>query len=857
MSRRLYRLLLLMLPGWFREEFGREMTQAFVDSRGSFLANAPAVMGLAIRLHVEALRQDLRYALRTLRKTPTFTVAAIGTLAVGLGPTLVVASFLYQIVLSPLPFSEPDQLVRFWHARLERNQTRVPLSIPDYMDFRAKQDVFEAFAAHTGTSVAMIIDGAPRQVPGVLTTSPLHDVLRLHPSLGRRLLPQDEAPGAPPVIVLGPSLWRNEFGARTDVIGTHIKVDGADTTIVGVLPDGFDFPQGSANAWVPLTLDPQNGTRATQFLNGTARLKPGVSMAQAEDAMNGLALGLATAYPDTNAGKTVELFGLKEQINGDAPRLIVILGAAIAAVLLIACLNVASLLTVRASMRGAELAVRTALGATGRRLRRQLMVEHLLLAAGGGALAIPLGLALHRAIVGQQLLDLPRTATAFGWEPVAALVVLVLTIGAVLARIAIRRTSSLSASSALMGSVRQTSSRGSMRLRQGLVIAEVAATLMLLVTAGLMLESARRLSSVDPGFRTDNVLTFGVVLPGHAYMEANARLSFANRVVDGLKSLPRVRNATVGAYAPMGDMRGTRRFARADQPPPVTGQEPVALDLPVGADYFSVMGIEVKQGRAFTDRDGPDAPPVMVVSDTFARTHFPGEDAIGRQVRFYSSRPGGTPPPTREIVGVVRDVRQDGVRQAPMPQMYSPYAQNSWSFVSFFVLVDGDPRAIAASVQRVVTAVDPERPARDVLTTQAIVRGSTERHRAITFMLLALAGLAILLAMVGLYGIVATAAAARSREMAIRAAIGARPPELLRLVLGQALIAAAAGISIGLAASLVVTMGLDSLLYEVPARDPRILGATSALLLLVSGLAGYLPARRAMVENPAQILRSQ
>jgi len=857
MSRRCYRLLLLTLPGWFREEFGREMTQAFVDSRGSLLANAPAVTALAIRLHSEALRQDLLYAWRTLRQTPTFTFAATGTLAVGLGPTLVVASLLYQVVLSPLPFNDPDQLVRFWHARLERNQTRVPLSIPDYMDFRARQDVFEAFAAHTGTSVAMIIDGAPRQVTGVLTTSDLHDVLRLHPILGRGLLRQDEAPGAPPVIVLGPSLWRNEFGGRTDVVGTHVKVDGADTTIVGVLPEGFDFPQGSANAWVPITLDPQNGSRATQFLNGTARLKPGVSLVQAQDAMNGLALGLANAYPDTNAGKSVELFGLKEQINGDAPRLIVILSVAIAAVLLIACLNVASLLTVRASMRGAELAVRAALGATARRLRRQLMVEHLLLAAGGGVLAIPLGLALHRAIIEQRLLSLPRTATGFGWEPVAALVVLVLMIGAVLARVAIRRTSTVSASSTLLGSVRQTGSRGVMQLRYGLVIAEVAATLMLLVTAGLMLESARRLALVDPGFRTEDVLTFGVVLPGHAYMEPSARLSFANRVIDGLKALPGVRNATVGAYAPMGDMRGTRRFARADQPPPATGQEPVALDLPVGADYFSVMGIEVREGRAFTERDGPDAPPVMMVSETFARANFPGESAIGRQIRFFSSRPGGTPPPTREIVGVVRDVRQDGVGQAPIPQMYSPYTQNTWSFVSFFLLVDGDPSTLATSVQRVVTAVDPERPARDVLTLQAIVRGSTERHRAITFMLLSLAGLAILLAMVGLYGLVATAAASRAREMAIRAAMGARPPELLRLVLGQALIAAAAGIAIGLVTSLAATKGLESLLYEVPAKDPRILGATSAILLLVSGLAGYLPARRAMIENPAQILRSQ
>jgi putative ABC transport system permease protein len=856
-SRRLYRLLLLMLPGWFREEFGREMTQAFIDSRGSLLANAPAVMALGICLHSEALRQDLLYAVRTLRQTPTFTFAAIGTLAVGLGPTLVVASFLYQIVLSPLPFSESEQLVRMWHARLHRNQTRVPLSTADAIDFRAKQTVFEAFAAHAGTSVAMVIGGTPRQVSGVLTTSDLHNVLRVHPILGRGLQPQDEAPGAPPVMVLGPSLWRAEFGGRPDVVGTRVRVDGADTTIVGVLPDGIDFPPGTANAWVPLTLDPASATRGTQFLSTTARLKPGVSLAQAQDAMNGLALGLAQAYPETNAGKTVELFALKEQINGDTPRLIGILTAAIAAVLLIACLNVASLLTVRGSIRDSELALRTALGATGRRLRRQLLVEHLLLACGGGLIALPLGLALHGAIVRNRLLNLPRTATGFGWESIAVLGVLVVIIGAALAWIAVRRSATASASSTLLGSIHQTSGRGKMRLRQGLVVAEVAATLILLVTAGLMLESARRLAAVDPGFRTENVLTFGVVLPGQGYPDAKSRLSFATRVVDGLKALPGVRNATVGAYAPMGDMRSTRRFARTNQPLPATGQEPVVLDLPVGADYFSVMGIEVKEGRAFTEHDDPDAPPVMIVSETFARAHFAGERAIGQQVRFYASRPGGTPAPTREIVGVVRDVRQDGMRVTPLPQMYSPYAQNAGIFVSFFVLVSGDPNALAASVQPVVTAVDPERPARDVSTTQAIVRASTERTRAVSLMLLTLAGLAILLAMVGLYGTVATTAAARAREMAIRAAIGARPRALLRLVLGQALIASTIGVTIGLAASLAVTQGLGSLLFDVPANDPAILATTSGLLLLVSAVAGYVPARRAMVENPAQILRSE
>jgi len=856
MARRLYQLLLFMLPGWFREEFGREMTQTFVESRGSLLANARDLIALALRLHWDALRQDLVYATRTLRQTKTFTIAAIATLAVGLGPTLVIANFLYQIVLAPLPFEQPDQLVRLWQARLERQQSRVPVSIPDYMDFRAKQTSFEALAAHTGTSVAMVIGGTPRQVTGVLTSAALHDVLRIRPILGRGLEPTDEAPGASPVMVLGPSLWKTEFGSRADVVGTHVKVDGADTTIVGVLPEGFDFPLGSANAWVPLTLDPANATRGTQFLNVTGRLKPAVSIAQAQDAMNGISLGLAAAYPDTNRGKSIELFGLKEQLNGDTPRLIAILTAAIGAVLLIACLNVASLLTVRASMRGSEIAVRVAIGATARRLRRQLMVEHLLLAAGGGALAIPLGLGLHRAVVDQRLLNLPRTATTFGWEAIAVLAALVVIIGLALAWIAIRRSSAASTSATLLGSAKQTSSRGLVRMRQGLVVAEVGATLILLVTAGLMLESARRLASVDPGFRTENVLTFGVVLPGQAYMEQKSRLSFGTRVVEGLKGLPGVKNASMGGYAPMGDMRGTRRFARANQPLPPTGQEPVAIEIPVGADYFSVMDIQVKAGRTFTEGDGPDTKPVMIISEAFAKALFPNEDPIGQTIRFFSSRPGGTPPPAREIVGVVEDVRQDAMRDRPMPQMYAPYAQNSWGFLSFFVLVDGDPSTVAASVQRVVTFVDPERPARDVLTTGAIVRGSTERTRAITWMLIALAGLAILLAMVGLYGIVATAAASRAREIAIRAAIGAQPGSLLRLVLGQAIVAAAAGILIGVAGSIAVTRGLETLLFEVPARDPRVLASTSALLLAISVLAGYFPARRAMKENPAAVLRA-
>jgi putative ABC transport system permease protein len=636
-----------------------------------------------------------------------------------------------------------------------------------------------------------------------------------------------------------------------------MQVDGQSTTIVGVLPEGLDFPPGSSSAWLPLTLDPANPNRGSRFLNMTGRMKAGVSIVQAHEALDSIARALGEAYPDTNTGQLTEVISLKEEVNRDAPRLLAVLSGAIAAVLLIACLNVASLLTVRTSLRGTELAVRTALGATSRRLRWQLMIEHLVLAGVGGLIATGLGLALHRVIVQQQLLALPLTARAFGWPAIALLSVFVVAIGALFAWLAAYRTSQQAPSSMLLGTVRVTGTRGLMRLRQALVGAEVAAALVLLVTAGLMLQSAARLGAVDPGFRTSGVLTFGVVLPMAPYPQPTDRVRFVTRVVDRLRALPGVRQAAVGAYAPMGEMRSTRRYAIDDKPLPPNGREPTALDLPVGPGYFEVMGIQLRGGRAFTERDTADSAPVMIVSEEFARTALPGEQAIGRRVRFYSGRPGGTPPPTREIVGVVRDVRQDGIRARPIPQMYSPYPQVAWSMASFFLLVDGDARALAPSVQRAVSDIDPLRPARDILTTDAIVRGSTERHRAMTWMLLSLAVVALVLATVGLYGVSAMAANGRSRELAIRTAMGAEPSSLLRLVFMQSLVTAAIGVAVGIAGSFAVTRGLDAFLYEVQARDPRTVALTAMLLLAVTSLASYVPARRALAQNPAEILRTE
>ncbi len=869
MATRLYRTLLLTLPGWFREEFAAEMAAVFRDSlqdarrqggaapAALYLTTARDVFALAARLHLDAFRQDLSYAFRTLRRTPAFTAAVIATLAIGMGPTLVIANLLQQVVLKPLPFADSERLVSMWNAQPEKNAHEFPLSTPDFVDFRDGQANFAALAAHAGTSVAFVAGHEPRQVAGVLTTSELFQVLTVVPVLGRPLNRADSAPGAPAVIVLGNDFWRSEFGSRSDVVGAMVSIDGRQTEIVGVLPP-LDFPTGSRNYWVPLTIDPASGNRGSHFLSATGRLSGEATIAQASDTLNGIARSLAERYPSTNAGNLVELIPLKQQLNGDAPRFIGVLAVAIAAVLLIACTNVAGLLSVRASLRHTELAVRTAIGASLRRLRRQLFIEHLVVAAIGALGATLLALPMHRLLVEQRLLDLPRrTSATIGWPAFALLGVVVIAIGIALARVSARRPMLVGSAAALLSGARQTSHRAQLRMRRALVVAQVAGALSLVVVAGLMIRSATRLAAVDPGFRTESVLTFGMVLPMTAYPDPPARVQFVERVLGQIRAIPGVEAAASAGYAPMGQMRATRRFAPTDRPMPPAGSETLALDMPVGPGYFEVMGVPLIEGRTFTARDNADGRPVLVVSQTFAREMFPGQSAIGKQIGFYAARPGATPPPTREIVGVVGDVRQDGVSRQPISHMYSPYAQTAWGFTSFFLRVGGDPAAVSGMLQRAVSRVDPMRPVRDVKSTADIVRESLARQRAMTWMLGALAAIALVLASVGLYGVSATAATARSRELAIRAAIGAEPPALMRLMLTHGVVTGLIGVAIGAAVSLAATTGLGALLYETAPHDPATFAATAALLVTTALLATYLPARRALKMNPAEVLRSE
>ena len=867
MERSLYRLLLIALPGWFREEFAADMTADFVETLADARRNGAAaraalwlttvrdLLALSARLRLDAARQDIRYAARSLVRTPAFTLTAVGTLALGMGPTLIIANLVERVVVRPLPFAQPERLVAVWNAQPDKGRREFPLSVPDYVDFRDRQTAFAAIAAHTGTSVAFVATGEPRQIAGVLTTGELFDVLQVRPVLGRGFTRQDSEPGAPAVMVIGETFWRTEFGGRGDVVGQVVRIDGVPTEIVGVLPGGIEFPNGSDSYWLPLTLDPAQFNRGSHFLNATGRLAKGVSTAQASDALNGIARSLGDAYPSTNAGQGVEIVALQQQLNGDAPRLLAILSGAIAAVLLIACTNVASLLAVRSSLRGSELALRAAIGATGRRLRHQLVVEHLLLAVAGGLIAVLIAVPLHRFILEQKLLALPKAAITMAWPAYAVLGIVVVVIAIAFSWLTVRRTNRDGGE--LLRTTRATSARPQLRLRQALVVIEIAAALVLVVGAGLMIRSAARLAAVNPGFNIEHVLTFGVVLPSSAYRSPAERLQFVNRVIDKLKELPGVTAATSGGYAPMGQMRATRRYAPTDRPMAPPGAEPLAVDLTVNAGYFEVMGIPLREGRTFDSRDTADSRPVLIVSETFAREVFPGQSAIGKQIGFYSARPGGMPPPAREIVGIVSDVRQDGSSRQPVAQMYAPYSQSAWGFTSFFVRVDGDPSLVAASVQRAVSSIDPMRPVRDVLTTKQIVQSSSARQRAMTGLLMGLAGIALVLATLGLYGVSATSASARARELAIRAAVGARPSALLRLMLTQGLVIGVIGVVIGAAVSLGATRSLEAILYETEPRDPLTMAATAALLLAIVATATMIPARRAMSTNPAEVLRAE
>ena len=852
MSRRLYALVLLTLPRGFREEFGREMTQAFVDSRGSLLSNAAGVLVLAIRLRLDQLRVDLRHAVRGLKRQKTFTMTAVTTLALALGPATAVFSLINGVLLDPLPKARNlDRVVFTWAANPKQNRHEYPWSELNFVDHRARKQGLTALGAITGTS-ATIGGTVPQQVNGAWVSTDMFEVLGIAPSRGRRFTEADMQPGAPPTIILGHEYSRTRF-PDSDPVGQTLIIDGRPTAVIGVLPEGFRYPADDADFWQPLVIDRAASNRGQTYLRVLGRLADGVTAAQVEQQMNAVAIDLETLYPESNSGSRVEIVPATEQFTRGARRIVRVLGFAAIAIFLLACTNIASLLVVRTSGRETELSVRTALGASAARLSRQLLIEHLVLASIAGVAAIGVAAGLLRLVELTGLVPLHQIRRASLGPSAIGFLAILMTLTAVTLGWLVSRRATRAA--AISSGQRTSSTREVVRLRQVLVSVEIGAAVVLLAAAGLLLQSAARLIAVDPGFRTENVITFQVGLPMSRYMEPADRLRFIDGVVERLSQVPGVAAAASGAYAPMTTMRATRRFAIDGEPLPAPGTEPLAIDLPAGPTYAAVMGLRLIDGRWISATDRLESPPVVVISESFAKRHFPGQRAIGRRLRYFGGRPTAPPPPSPEIVGVVSDVRQFGMAEAEAPQMYVPHAQRPWTFTSFFVRTASDPRAVFGSLPAAVHAVDAERPLERMRTLDELVSASTADRRALSALLALAAVVALLISAIGVYGVTAATTASRKRELAIRAAIGANHGGLMRLVIRQGMVAAVAGIVVGMAGALAASSLLESVLYEVEARDPLTFGVVGVALLAVCWMATYLPARRALTINPALALK--
>jgi predicted permease len=858
----LYRILLLVLPRSFREEFADEMAQVFGDQLGRtsgtrrvalWLTTIVAVAGLSLRLRADHAAIDVKHAARGLMKQKTFTITAVATLALALGPATAVFSVVRSVVLDPLPGVNVRDVVYLWVTKPARNITEYPWSELNFLDYHEQKRGLSAMAAFTGTR-ATFGGEVPQQITGAWVSADIFDVLGVSPARGRRFEAADMQPGAPKVIVLGHDLARTRFG-DSEATGQSLMIDGEPTTVIGVLPEGVQFPAAGAEFWQPLIIDRTVSSRGANFLSVVGRLEPGATPASVIAHMNQVAAGMERRHPSTNTGAQVDVVPAATQLTRGARRIVSVLGLAALAIFLLAATNIASLMVVRAAGRQTELAVRAALGASRARLSRQLLTENLVLAAVAAAAgtAVAWGLlrllALTRLVPRHQIeraqLDGPVMLFLFALTALTAL-----SLGWVVSRRVMRTAA------AGIGQRTHSSGREAVRLRHVLVGIEVGAAVVLLAAAALLTQSAARLLDVDAGFRTDRIVAFQLGLPGSAYPDAPSRIRAINAIVERLGALPGVELASSAGYAPMSEMRATRRFAVDGRTPPAPGTEPGAIDLPAGPRYAELMGLRLVEGRWISERDTADAPPVVVISEAFAREHFPGERPIGRRLKYFTSRVGAPPIPMPEIVGIVSDVRQFGIDEPASAQMYTPQAQRTWQFVAFFVRATGDPRTVISSLPAAVRAVDPERPLEDVRTLDDLIAESTLAPRALSALLGLAALVALLLSGLGVYGVTAATTAARKRELAIRTAIGADRGELLRLVIGQGMLAATVGVAGGLSAAVAAAAVLQSVLYEVEARDPRTLTGVGAGLLLVCWVATYLPARRALTANPAEALRA-
>ena len=876
---RWYRRLLRILPSDFRSDYGREMEQVFQEQRRAaaargpagvarvWLDNAGALLAIGPREHAAQLTRDARYALRGMRANPGFAAVAIVVLALGIGANTAIFSLAHAVLLRPLPYHEPERLVSVWN-RWE-GFPAAGLSDPEYLDYAERTRTLN-IAATAGGAAVIGGDGRDAERVGAAAITPnALAVLGVQPALGRPFGPADELASGARAVIITHGLWQRRFGGDPAIVGRTLTVDGRACDIVGVMPRGFLLPfefdaESRVELLAPLTLDraAPRTKRGGHYLQAFARLNPGATLAQARADIDGLVQALTREYPEAAslAGFGVSLAPLRDDVLGDARPVLFVLAGAVGLVLLMACANVANLMLARSEARRRELAVRTALGASRFRLVRQMLTEAWLLAGAGAAAGLLVALWCRQIVVDFAPRALPRvTEMRLDGPVLLCAAALGLIAGLLFGMIpAIQISGDRRAADPLKTGTRGTTGRAA--VRRALVIAQVSVAVVLLVGAGLLVKSFAKLMAVPSGFVTDRVLTLRISLPEARYPGRPEVTSYFERLLENVAALPGVQSAGAASGLPLAVSSGDWSFDVEGRPLVNNKHSGRADWYAVTPGFVETLGIRIVRGRGPSAADTSEANPVVVINEAAVRAAFPSEDPIGKRIQFSKSR--GFDQPWRTIVGVAADIRQRGLETPPRPEVYFPHAQfqhfspNAQArAMNVVVKTAAAPDTLTAPVRDAVRRLDPDVPAALVRPMDQVRETSTRDRRLNVLLIGAFGALALLLAVIGVYGVMAFQVAQRTREMGVRLALGASRGDVMRLVVGEGMRLVGAGLAIGVVVAALLSRFIAQLLFDVTPRDLTVFAAVPVLLAAAAALASYLPARRATRVDPAMALR--
>jgi putative ABC transport system permease protein len=799
----------------------------------------------------------MRYAIRTLAKSPAFAVVAILAIALGVGPNSAVFSIIHSVLLQPLPIPDAGRVVIIWETNRARGNEQTAVSGRDLLDWQREARLFDGFAtgqASPDFGFNLTGGGEPERVLGAKVMAGFTDLMGLRPVLGRGFLPAEGMPGGPPAVLLSYQLWQRRFQGDHAIVGKSVGLDGISYNVAGVLAAEVRSI-GSVDVWIANTDDMAQAPRGERRYGAFGRLKPGVTLAQAQTEMDAIQRRLSRDYPDTNANVGVVLQPLAGILNSVRPAFLM-LAAAVAFLLTIACANVAGLLLARGAARQKEIAVRAALGASRGRIVRQVLGESLVLAVIGGIVGLALAAISLRLLrnalpdVIPRLKEMTVDGTVLAFTIAASLLT-----GVLFGLLPALRMARTSVSAMLNdGGGKGTSGGGSQRARSLLLVGEVALAVVLLAGAGLLMRSFANLASVDPGFRPGQLLTMRLSLPDTQYPDAVKRANFARNVLRRASSLPGVRSASLISMLPMRSYfislpANVRPYQLEGQPDLPASEQPGADVRVVGSDFLAAMGIRIVRGRDFTTHDDRDSRPVAIVNEALVR-RAGGTDVLGKRVRL-------GPNVAREIVGIVPDVRLYNLDGAVRPAIFVPNDQSpAWVF-TLLVRSSGDPAGISGAVRREIYAEDPLQPVSDIQTMEQVVSDSLLLRRLSMSMLAVFAGLALLLAGVGLYGLTAYSVSRRTREIGLRMALGADRADILRLVVGRGIVVGLAGVALGIPGALATARLMRGMLYGIGPSDPLVFVCVAVLLVAIAAVASYVPARRAIRIDPVVALKHE